>query len=110
MCTGYCHKPSFVHSNRRRRNIGVRWSIGIRQLHAQYPKFTILLTWCPGDKNCADLVSQSHEDMATVLNSNLWRNGSEMFKEADYPGSNVVIYGYLKNEEFQWSGFPNGTF
>ena len=47
--------------------------------------------------------------MATVLNSNLWRNGSEMFKEADYPGSNMVIYGHLKNEEFQWSGFPNRT-
>ena len=47
--------------------------------------------------------------MANVLNSNLWRHGSEMFTEADYPGSNVVIYGHLKNEEFQWSRFLNGT-
>ena len=106
-CTAYAHNEGFSHTERRRRNIGVRFQRSIRRLHAENNELPVILCWGRTHTNPADLVSKMHPDVDQILNGDFYRHGSTLYVEDGFPG-NFDVYAYLVNEKFTFLGFPNG--
>ena len=105
-CTSFAHSEGFNHTERRRRNIGVRFQRSIRRLHNENNELPIILCWGRSHTNPADLVSKMHPDVDQILNSNFYRHGSPMYTADDFP-ANFSVYAYLANQQFTFVGFPN---
>ena len=105
-CTAFCHNDSFNHTERRRRNLGVRFQRSIRRLHNEHDSLPVILCWGRSETNSADLVSKIHPDIHEVLNSSFYRHGSPKYVEEDFP-KNFSIYAYLTGQKYVFLGFPN---
>ena len=66
--TTYAHNEGFSHTERRRRNIGVRFQRSIRRLHGENSGLPVILCWGRTHTNPADLVSKMHPDVDQILN------------------------------------------
>ena len=97
-CTAHSHSDNFNFTERRRRNIGVRFQRSLRRLHSKNDNMEILLVWLPGSENPSDLASKVHDDIDVVINSSYWRKGSPLYTDPDFPNvPGAVVYATLKN-------------
>ena len=71
-CTGHSHNSNFRFTERRRRNIGIRFQRAIRRVHNQNNLIEVILVWLPGPLNPADLMSKAHADVDIAINSSFW--------------------------------------
>ena len=107
-CTGHSHSVDFRFTERRRRNVGIRFHRAIRRLHTQNDHMEVVLVWLPGSHNPADLMSKAHVDVDVAINSSFWRNGSPLYREKSFPNvEGAVIYGRLSGETYTHYGFAN---